>query len=88
MSKVVIVTDIEIPNRCVECGFFNSTYSLYCYLTKNNITNVYDKPGWCPVRLLPEEEYDDCSNDYYDDYYRGHTNGWNDCLKEIIGEND
>ena len=80
MGKTIIVTDVDIPNKCIECNFLYSTYSIYCYLTKKDIDDVYNRPKWCPLKGLPEKEDIDPMDD---DYFRGYTNGWNDCLKEI-----
>ena len=36
----------------------------------------------CPLRELPEEDHE---NHYPNKWIDGYSNGWNDCLKEIIG---
>ena len=41
------------------------------------------RPIWCPLKPLPEKE-----EDWMDDYYRGHADGWNDCLYKITGDVD
>lgn len=82
MSKVAIITDMEIPNKCTECNFLYSTCTLYCYLTKKDIDNVYSKPNWCPLKELPKEDNDFLGDEFED----GFTFGWNACLREITRE--
>lgn len=99
MSKSVLV--IDTPENCLDCQFcyeLDEGVEACCSISDDDkdtsLMKKIDcehgycqgKPDWCPLKLLPEEE-DDCSNNYYDDYYRGHANGWNECLEEIIGEN-
>ena len=41
------------------------------------------KPDWCPLNQLPKK---DDFDDPYDAYYTGYSDGWNKCLKGIVGE--
>ena len=40
-----------------------------------------NKPGWCPLKELPERRK------YGEEFFNGDAKGWNDCLKTILGEN-
>ena len=94
MSKSVLV--IDAPENCLDCIFCQeyrtkSKKYAYCYVTNGDSENdmklikyVYGyrqgKPDWCPLRELPEEDHE---------WEDGYADGWNDCLKEIMGgQND
>nr|WP_297940396.1 hypothetical protein [uncultured Lachnoclostridium sp.] len=87
MSKVLLL--IEEPNSCDECMCVEEVgcRRYYCRALYEYIENLEKRehsiiPKICPLRKLPEKEDDDPMDD---DYFRGYTNGWNDCLKEIAG---
>ena len=75
MGKVVIETDMEMPNKCTECKFLYSTYTLYCNLTKKDVPDIHSKPNWCPLRELPENENTFDVVKFYDSI--------EECLKEF-----
>lgn len=82
MSKSVLV--IDTPENCKSCIHIG-TLSYFCRVNCRDITNPNVKPGWCPLKPLPEK---DDWNDQYDEYYTGYANGWNRCLSKITGEDD
>ena len=97
MSKSVLL--IDTPEICVDCIFCQEyrTKSIeyaYCYVTNGDSENdmkpidcIYgyrqSKPDWCPLNPLPKK---DDFDDPYDEYYTGYSDGWNKCLKGIVGE--
>ena len=91
MRKAVLVVDM--PDSCYNCNFHNYhyCYAVQCSNEDNDCIERYWrdevpgklKPDWCPIKKLPEEQI----NDYcYDMWERGWNTGWNECLKEIVGE--
>lgn len=94
MSKSVLV--IDTPENCYDCPFGISyccelEYEGLCELAEclgcNEILmteKYYDcesksKPDWCPLIELPKKKN-------WGEIFNGNVKGWNDCLKEIIGE--
>lgn len=89
MRKSVFVMD-GIVEKCVECRFWESRYSMYCTLKEdeNGITDPEEKPEWCPLRPLPERKGHTTPISNYDVQKNIFARGWNTCLDEIVGEND
>lgn len=89
MSKSVLVMDT--PGTCSECDFcFDIDIDLaYCLMASGDKSDSWrnidcdhrqNKPDWCPLKELPEEEYyDGC-----DLWERGWNSGRNHLLKEIL----
>lgn len=79
---------IDTPESCILCPFchYNKVYSIYECRRERHwriITNYNQKPDWCSLPRLPEE----ISAKYIEDAYEyEYSEGWNDCLKEIKGE--
>ena len=60
MSKVIIV--IDTPDGCRECPLCSEdhmTYRDYCRITDQYIWTL-DKPDWCPLKPVPEREFNYC----------------------------
>nr|WP_297940398.1 hypothetical protein [uncultured Lachnoclostridium sp.] len=89
MNKSVLI--METPETCCDCQFcyeLDEGIEACCSITDNdkdkslmkeiNCEDGYcqGKPNWCPLRLEKRS---------YGAYY---NEGWNDCLEEIIGENN
>lgn len=88
MNKAVLIVDI--PDSCFNCNFHNYHY---CYATtgsnedgdcvekylKDEVPGE-TKPDWCPVKKLPERRR------YGEEFFNGDVKDWNDCLKEILGD--
>lgn len=99
MSKSVLV--IDTPENCSDCQFcyeLDEGIEACCSISDDDkdaslmkkIDCEYgycqSKPDWCPLKPLPEEDHED---HYPDEWEDGYANGWNDCLKEIMGgQND
>lgn len=93
MSKSVLVVDT--PKTCSDCVFcFEFGIGLACCLMASgeesdswidiDCDHYKNKPNWCPLKELPEEEH----NDYYlDEYCDGYDDGWNTLRGKILGEN-
>ncbi len=94
MSKSVLV--IDTPENCLDCQFcyeLDEGIEACCsimdddkdksLMKKIDCEDGYcqDKPNWCPLKYLPEE---DSENYYPDELLDGYANGWNDCLMEIV----
>ena len=86
MRKSVLV--MKTPEKCLDCNLcaLDMDGSLSCYYYKKEIcSNVGEnnsRPEWCPLREFPEEDHE---NHYPDELEDGYTDGWNDCLREIMG---
>lgn len=80
MSKSVLV--IRTPENCKSCIHIG-TFSDFCRVNCRDIKDPSVKPDWCPLRLLPEEDYE---NHYPDEWEDGYADGWNACIREIMGE--
>lgn len=87
MSEKSIVV-FNTPTKCKDC-YFNGYRWDVCILVDEDIDEYVNpnetKPEWCPLRPLPKPitEYEvKVSYDYDPDY----AQGFNDCLNEIVGE--
>lgn len=96
MSKSVLV--IDTPETCLDCGFcfeldegINACCSVMddendkglCRDIQCDGGYCQNKPDWCPLKELPEEEHDTY---YLDEYYDGYDDGWNEFRERILGE--
>ena len=71
ISKCLLAEDVEDPWR-------------------NTYWQMNHKEDWCPLKSVPEE-YEacgkfTCENMWGADEQLAFMHGWNDCLKEILGE--
>lgn len=96
LSKSALI--IDTPKTCVDCMFYFDLgeFDKYCSVkddekdsdTCREITPTdkfrQERPDWCPLKELPEEEH----NEYYlDEYCDGYDDGWNTFRSRILGEN-
>ena len=92
MSKSVLV--IDTPENCLYCQFcyeLDEGVEACCSISDDDkdtslmkkIDCEYGycqgKPDWCPLKELPNKKN-------WGEIFNGNVKGWNDCLKEIIGE--
>lgn len=83
MSKSILV--IDTPKNCIHCPLLTNTDEC---MVQDDDANFNAGDSWddlmkgCPLRELPEEDHE---NHYPNKWIDGYSNGWNDCLKEIIG---
>ena len=79
MSKSVLV--LETPKNCGTCKYHEKGYVDYCLIENTKLDDVYSKPDWCPLRLLPEK----LKQQKEMTYWTGAVDGWNQCIDEITG---
>ena len=85
MNKSALV--IETPKKCLDCNLcvLDIDGSLSCYYYKKeicgNVGENNSRPEWCPLRELPSKKN-------WGEIFNGNVKGWNDCLREITGENN
>ena len=87
MSKAILV--FAMPEGCHECPLiWKDEYSIFCPVPHDeNKTDIYDyisehmKPWWCPLKEAPMEQLI-----WYDDERSDWERGYNNCLREIVGE--
>ena len=92
MRKSVLV--IDTPENCLDCQFcheLDEGVEACCSISDDDkdtslmkkIDCEYGycqgKPDWCPLKELPNKKN-------WGEIFNGNVKGWNDCLKEIIGE--
>ena len=84
MSKAVFAMDM--PESCYQCPFGNDNFECDVIGRPLDVNQKIEKPGWCPLRPMPEKIHDDNG---YDEYSDGYDAGWNACIDAIGGgEND
>ena len=86
MKKAVLL--MNVTEKCLDCNLcvLDMDGSISCYYNKREIcSNVGEnnsRPEWCPLKSLPEEDHED---HYPNELEYGYADGWNDCLREIMG---
>ena len=89
MSKAIAV--IKMPKGCMRClCMYVSDYDgeCHCAITRESVEEygegkVGSKPKWCPLKELPSSKDAIREEPHSVEDYRI---GWNDCLKEILGD--
>lgn len=96
MSKSVLV--IDTPETCLDCMFcfeLDECDACCSVMSDENDKSIHrdiqcdggycqNKPEWCPLKELLEEEH----NEYcLDEYCDGYDDGWNTFRSRILGEN-
>lgn len=85
MSKSILV--IEMPKNCGECILANEDYDC-CQATQKSIS--YDERGYgieCPLKPMPEKMGNRLVvND--EEITSAYQSGFNDCIDEILGEEE
>ena len=82
MAKAMLVMDM--PATCSECMLCDLNGCCLALKMVEFCEYRYDqKQKWCPLREVPQEKED--SSVIYIPEYDGYLNGWNDCVKEILG---
>ena len=88
----ILVLD-KMPESCSQCEIFNFS-DLTCLGCKVNFKDVGKVQSWCPLKPLPQKNKYDVEKyatvDYENNVNLGHylNKGWNDCIDEILGENE
>ena len=85
MSKAMLIMDM--PKSCSLCPCAYITQEEKICLAMDVLTIDVDedkeKPIWCPLRPAPTFKED--NSVIYIERYEGYLEGWNDCVKEILG---
>lgn len=94
MNKLVLL--INEPRICAGCQFCESEYigeginkkyaTSHCRLNRHEIKELKERPGWCLLKPLPEKL--GCFHFERNGKSPSYDIGWNDCLREITGENN
>lgn len=89
--KAVLV--VEMPDECCGCRFFRfadadnwDSRETVCTMSgRINEDGINTRAEWCPLKPLPEKNtWDITKNGHVTEY----AEGYNDCLDEIMGENN
>lgn len=77
--KAILILDM--PKSCGECPIYNGSEMLCCGC-KVRAKEINTIPSWCFLKPLPQKILDryEAPQDYRD--------GWNDCIDEILGEEE
>ena len=88
MSKSVLV--IDTPENCGKCKFISE---FWCRaMNGRRVPNNDVIPNWCPLKPLPDKMK--LTGVYGREYFQSNGKmpsykiGWNDCLREITGEDN
>lgn len=86
MSKAMLIMDM--PSRCIECQFCDNEDFPMCEAGGRRIKddNIEKRQEWCPLKEVPQKKEDNLS--IHLPYNEGYINGWNDCIKEMLGEKE
>ena len=98
IKKSVLV--IDTPETCLDCMFCfeldEGTNACCSVMSDENDKSLcryiqcdggyfQDKPDWCPLKEIPEEEHNEyCSDEYCD----GYDDGWNSFRDRFLEENN
>lgn len=85
MNKAILV--IDMPESCDKCPLFGGYYSDMCCKGMGNRGINYPYPkdfrqDWCPLKIAPQKQ----SAWYDDDEGNAWIRGYNNCVREIMGE--
>lgn len=88
-DKSILV--IHTPNTCKKCPIrLKGEPNEWCWVLKHGLDDISKKPDWCPLRPMPQKKeikhaiY--LTKDKNKPTAIGYEAGWNECLKEILGE--
>ena len=81
MSKSVLV--INTPKYCASCALRSGVLHPFCRVNNRDITDLSIRPGWCPLKPLPEK----MTGVDLTDHWNSIKAGWNGCIDEIAGGN-
>lgn len=87
MSKAILVI-YEMPKNCGECILANEDYDC-CQATQKSIS--YDERGYgieCPLKPMPQKKVIDYETFEEDGQKYAYEVGFNDCVNELVGEDE
>ena len=87
MSKVVLVLD-NIPESCCDCPCYDFSNFAPCCKASNMFFKLedsyditYKRQNWCPLKTLKKLEY---TSDVVGEWSRGYQVGYNNCINDIL----
>ena len=88
MAKAILI--IDMPKSCLECpcSKFNSNIESHweCEATGMELSDIdldIERPILCPLREAPTFKED--NSVIHIERYEGYLEGWNDCVREMLG---
>lgn len=83
--KAILV--IDMSKKCDDCPLM---FENDCGITQTHMQLkygelYYPKPSWCPLKPLPNKIELGYPCEKYDE---GYSDGWNDCIDDILGETE
>lgn len=86
--KAILVVDIN--DELLEYyEDFYVDYDLRAERKDDNVTESIRYVEDCPLKSIPQKkELEESGNSLIDDCKEYYTDGWNDCIDEILGEED
>lgn len=94
MNKSILV--IDTPKNCITCqyrfGKWNEEVGTFhiCSICDERLREEdfgENRADFCPLKPLPQKrELEESGNSLIDDCKEYYTDGWNDCLDEISGD--
>lgn len=85
MSKSVLV--LNTPKYCASCALRSGILHPFCRANRRDITDLSIRPGWCPLKPLPEKKEYIVPIDNVESQKDIIAVGWNACINEITGGN-
>lgn len=76
---------IDTPQDCLACPCIK-LFSDFEYCSVNMTPLGLHIPKWCPLRPMPEKMIPEMV--LGNKFAEGCVQGWNDCLEEILGEDN
>lgn len=92
MAKAVLVVDMpeQVCQKCTLCYEYEAVDDRYLCCATGKLLPDGEKPDWCPLRELPEKKetivYE--NDDWITVGEKTKNNGWNDCLDEILKDDE
>ena len=92
--KAILI--IDMPYSCDDCDMFYVDKYYHCYRCKakydQSLGDESVRQKWCPLKPLPEKKHNNGGYRVIDGtewfYDSEHDDGWNECIDEILGENE
>lgn len=92
MSKAILLMDMPVSCYYCDCCHtkpYDKRYRIdgekFCGITNKDVEVYYyygvGRPGFCPLREIPEKLSD---ADLYDEYDNGYEDGWNNFRRKIL----
>lgn len=90
--KAILVLD-KMPDCCGNCPLLQQWYDdeheewyEMCFYRYCKIENTESKLNICPLKPIPNKRKMPITKTFGTDFNKGRVVGWNDCIDEILGE--